>query len=300
MERLPVSGIEVFLAIVREGSLRGAARALGLGAPAVSQQLKALERRIGVDLMVRTTRSVELTEAGRTLLAGAGPAYAELAGAIEGTRAAGQATAGTLHLTLQRSAYRLVVGPALRAFQDRYPQVRLDLSMNEGLVDLVAEGFHAGFRLGDRLSGGMVATRLTGALPSCWYATPAYLDAHGRPRHPRDLLSHRCVRYKSVTANRLWDWQFMENGQVEVVDPPVRLVFDNMQFVTEAVLDGNGIGWSLRGSVARELDAGALETVLDAYAVEMPPLYIHYPEQNRRLELLRLFVDFLSVRSGAP
>ncbi len=297
MSRTPISGIEVFLAIVREGSLRAAARSLGVGAPAVSHQLKALERRIGVDLLLRTTRSVELTDAGRSLLAGAEPAFKELRDAIEGTRAIGKSNTGTLRLTLPRSAYKMIIAPRLTEFQTRYPEVCLDLSINEGLVDIVKEGFHAGFRLGDRLTTEMVAVRLTGPLTPCYSAAPSYLDAFGRPRHPRDLLDHKCVRYKFVTANRIWDWQFVEDGQVKTVDPPTRLLFDSMQSVMHAVRAGHGIGWSLRAVIQRDLESGVLESVLDPYVVTLPPYYLYYPEQNRRLELLRLFIDFLTTNS---
>jgi DNA-binding transcriptional LysR family regulator len=303
MMRAPISGIEVFLAIVREGSLRAAARSLGVGAPAVSHQLKALERRIGVDLLVRTTRSIELTDAGRRLLAGTAPAFKEIADAIEGTRAIGKSTAGTLRLTLPRSAYKIVIAPVLADFQAQYPDICLDLSINEGLVDIVKEGFHAGFRLGDRLTSNVVAVRLTGPLASCYSAAPAYLECFGRPHHPRDLLSHKCVRYRFVTANRIWDWHFVEDGQTKIVDPPTRLVFDSMQSVMQAVRGGNGIGWSLRAVIEDDLQTGALETVLDSYAPDMPAFYLYFPEQNRRLELLRLFIDFLTSNRdshGAP
>jgi len=296
MSRVSLNGIEVFLAIVREGSLRAAARSLGVGAPAVSQQLKALERRMGVDLLVRTTRSVELTEAGRTLLQSAAPAFRELMDAIEGTRVVGAATTGTLRLTLPRSAYRIVIAPALAEFQALYPEVCLELSINEGLVDIVKEGFHAGFRLEDRLTSNMVAVRLTGPLASCYSAAPVYLDCFGRPEHPRDLLHHKCVRYRFVTANRIWDWHYVEAGQTKIVDPPTRLVFDSMQSVMQAVRDGNGIGWSLKAVIEDDLDAGRLESVLDIYAPTMPPFHLYFPEQNRRLKLLRLFIDFLTAR----
>ena len=296
MVRAAIGGLEVFLAVVREGSLRAAARSLGVGAPAVSHQLKALERRIGVDLLVRTTRSIELTAAGRALLTRAAPAYQELTAAIEDTREVGRSRIGTLRLTLPRSAYKMIVAPVLGEFQARYPDVCLELSINEGLVDVVKEGFHAGFRLGDRLTTGMVAVPLTGPLMPCYSAAPRYLAAFGRPEHPRDLLSHKCVRYRFVTAKRIWDWQFVEDGQVTTVDPPTRLVFDSMQSVVQAVRDGNGIGWSLRAVIEEDLRAGALETVLDRYVAELPPYYLYYPEQNRRLELLRLFVDFLASK----
>jgi DNA-binding transcriptional LysR family regulator len=296
MSRAPISGIEVFLAIVREGSLRAAARSLGVGAPAVSHQLKTLERKIGVDLLVRTTRSIELTDAGRRLLAGTAPAFKEITEAIEGTRVIGKSTTGTLRLTLPRSAYKIIIAPVLADFQTQYPDVCLDLSINEGLVDIVKDGFHAGFRLGDRLTSNVVAVRLTGPLTSCYSAAPSYLAAFGRPKHPRDLLNHKCVRYRFVTANRIWDWQFVEDGQTKIVDPPTRLVFDSMQSVMQAVRGGNGIGWSLRTVIEDDLQAGALETVLDSYAPKMPAFYLYFPEQNRRLKLLRLFIDFLTSK----
>ena len=104
------------------------------------------------------------------------------------------------------------------------------------------------------------------------------------------------MRYRFVTSKRIWDWQFVEDGQVKTVDPPTRLVFDSMQSVMQAVRDGNGIGWSLRTVIEDDLEAGALESLLDPYVVKLPPYYLYYPEQNRRLELLRLFIDFLAER----
>ena len=296
MARVPINGVELFLAIVREGSLRAAARSLGIGAPAVSHQLKALEQRIGVDLLVRTTRSIELTEAGRVLLAGAAPALEEMMEAIEGTRAIGKSTSGTLRLTLPSSAYQIILAPLLADFQARHPDVRLDLSINESLVDIVGEGFHAGFRLGDRLRPGVVAVRLTRPLTPCFFAAPAYLETRGRPQHPRDLLNHSCVRYRYITANRVHEWQFVEDGQMKTVDAPTRLIVDDMETLRLAVRGSNGIGWTLRALIEEELSAGTLVTILDGYMPPLPPYYLYYPEQNRRLELLRLFIDFLVKR----
>ena len=159
------------------------------------------------------------------------------------------------------------------AFQAKYPNIRLELSINEGLVDLVKEGFHAGFRLGDLLSPGMVALRVTGPVERCYFAAPGYLDAHGRPSHPRDLLVHRCVRYKLVTANRLQDWEFAEDGQTRSLEAPAQLVFDDMETLRSAVRAGHGIGWSLRAILEDEIRAGTLETVLDSFAVEWPPYF---------------------------
>lgn len=296
MARELVGNIEVFLTIVREGSLRAAARALGVGAPTVSHQLKTLERKLGVDLMVRTTRSIELTEAGRTLFAGTSTAFQEITDAIQGTRSIGQSATGTLRLTMPISAYRMLLSPILSEFRRRYPEIHLDISLNEGLVDIVREGFHAGFRLGDRLTPGMVALRLTNTLTPCYFAAPAYLDVNGRPAQPRDLLNHTCIRYKYISSNRIQEWQCVEDGQTKTIDAPASLIFDGMEGIRQAARDGIGIGWSLRAMIEPELEAGTLETVLDAYVPMIPPYHMFYPEQNRRLEPMRRLIDLLVER----
>lgn len=182
MRRLPIVGLEVFLAVAREGSLRSAAKSLGLGPSAISHHLKKLEQEIGVDLFARTTRSIELTSAGHALLKGAHPAFSELGEAIEQARQVGQARRGTIRLTLPWSAYKIVIAPVIGAFQDAYPDVRLELSFNEALVDIVRDGFHAGIRLGDQLSPGMIALHLTPPLKGAYTAAPSYLETRGQPQ----------------------------------------------------------------------------------------------------------------------
>lgn len=298
MKRTPISGLEVFLSIARHGSLRSAAQAMGLGSPAVSQQLKAFERQIGVDLFTRTTRSVELTEAGSALLSRAGPAFSDIRDAIEEARGVGQAKIGNLRLTLPWSAYKIVFEPVLGEFRAAYPEIQLEFSFDEALVDVVQNGFHAGVRLGNRLTPGMIASQLTSGLREAYSAAPSYLSTHGRPTHPQDLIAHQCIRYRFVSAQRIADWNFHESGDDFTVDPPAGLVFDGFQAVVQAARAGHGIGWSLRAVIERELVDGALETVLEAFTKEQPPFFLYYPEQNRRLELLRVLVEFLKQHRG--
>ncbi len=293
MERPPVYGIEVFLTIVKEGSLRAAAKALGVGAPAVSHQLKLLEEKLGVDLMYRTTRSIELTDAGRVLLNDAAPAYRDMTYAVKKVQQAAKSTKGTLRLSLSRGAYITAIAPILEKFQAENPDITLDISLNEGLVDIIREGIHAGIRLGDLVADNMVAVRLTPPLTPVFSATPSYLDKFGRPDHPRDLLNHRSIRYKPPTANKMTDWNFTENGQDKTINPPTRLVFDNIIGVVQATREGHGIGWCLQATIQEYLDKGELETVLDSYVKELPPFYLYYPVQNKRVECLRLLVDCL-------
>ena len=295
MKSVSFDKLDVFLAVAREGSLRAAAKALGLGPPAVSHRLKALEQELGIDLFIRTTRSVELTEAGRVLLDRAGPAVTELADAIEEAKDVGGSRKGTLRLTVPWSAYRIVIAPVLAAFREAHPDIRLEFSFDETLVDIIARGFHAGFRLGNYLPEGMVAVRLTPPLKDCYNAAPSYLDAYGRPRHPRDLFGHRCIRYRQGSSNRLADWPFQEDGRPFTVDPGASLVMDNFRAIAQAARDGHGIGWSLRPVIENDLRTGTLESILDDYAITRPPFHLYYPEQNRRLERLRVFIDFLKA-----
>ncbi|WP_108879400.1 LysR substrate-binding domain-containing protein [Anderseniella sp. Alg231-50] len=293
MNRIPVHGIEVFLTIVREGSMRAAADALGVGAPAVSLQLKSLEERLGTDLLFRTTRSVELTEAGRVLFDAAAPAHRDLAYAIEKTQEMTKSTTGTLRLSMSRGAYIAAIAPVLDAFLSEHPGINLDISWNEELVDIVKKGFHGGIRMGDVLTPDMVAVRITPPIKSAFFAAPSYLKIHGLPERPRDLLTHQCIRHKQPTSGSLREWWVSEEGQDIRIDPPARLTFDSAAGVIQAACEGHGIGWSMRATMQDHLETGALKVLLDPFVKDLPPFYIYYPEQNKRVECLRLFVEFL-------
>ncbi len=273
--------------------MRAAADALGVGAPAVSLQLKSLEERLGTDLLFRTTRSVELTEAGRVLFDAAAPAHRDLAYAIEKTQEMTKSTTGTLRLSMSRGAYIAAIAPVLDAFLSEHPGINLDISWNEELVDIVKKGFHGGIRMGDVLTPDMVAVRITPPIKSAFFAAPSYLKIHGLPERPRDLLTHQCIRHKQPTSGSLREWWVSEEGQDIRIDPPARLTFDSAAGVIQAACEGHGIGWSMRATMQDHLETGALKVLLDPFVKDLPPFYIYYPEQNKRVECLRLFVEFL-------
>ncbi len=293
MERIPTPGIEVFLTVVREGSMRAAADALGVGAPAVSLQLKSLEDRLGVPLLHRTTRNVEMTEAGRVLFDAAAPAHRDLVYAVQKTRAMSKSATGTLRMSLSRGAYMAAIAPVLDTFFLKHPGIKLDLSWNEELVDIVQKGFHAGIRMGDVLAQNMIAVRVTPAIKSAFFAAPSYLEKHGRPQTPTDLFNHLCIRHRQPTSGALREWWVCENGQDKRIDPPARLIFDSAAGVIQAACEGLGVGWSMRVTMEDHLETGKLEMLLDPFTKDLPPFYIYYPEQNKRVECLRLFVSFL-------
>ena len=299
MHRLPISGLEIFLAIAKRGSLRGAAEALGVRPPAVSYQLKALEERIGATLFTRTTRSVQLTDAGRALLARAKPAMAELGAALEDARRSGAAKKGTVRLTLPYVAYQLTIAKRLAAFQSKFPEIELELSFSEAFVDIAAEGFHAGVRLGDLIHEDMIAVRLSPPIRQVFFAAPSYLEEHGRPERPESLLQHNCIRYRYITSKRIAEWQFNGAEGISTIDVTGNLIVNSTNALLSSARDGLGIGWLFRPSIEDDLRAGTLESILDGYAIETPGYFLYYPRSNARIEVLRLFIDFMKERSGS-
>ncbi|MEM9279465.1 MAG: LysR family transcriptional regulator [Pseudomonadota bacterium] len=293
MKRLPIYGIEVFLTIVREGSMRAAADALGVGASAVTLQLKSLEDQLGIDLLHRTTRSIELTEAGKVLFEAAAPAHRDLSNAVKSAKEIAQSATGTLRLSLSRGAYIAALAPVLDEFLDTHPGIRLDISWNEELVDIIRQGFHAGIRMGDVLAQDMIAVRITPPIKSVFFAAPSYLKSYGVPKHPRDLLDHKCIRHRHPTSSALREWWVKEDGQEKQIDPPARLIFDSAAGVIQAACEGHGIGWSMKATMEDRLARDELRILLEPFAKDLPPFYIYYPEQNKHVECLRLFVDFL-------
>lgn len=297
MERVPTHGIEVFLAIVREGSMRAAANSLGVGAPAVTLQLKALEELLGIGLLFRTTRGIELTEAGRVLFDAAAPAHRDLTYAIKKTKEMAKSTTGTMRLSLSREAYIAALAPVLGEFLAENPSINLNISWNEELVDIVRHGLHGGIRMGDVLTPDMIAVRVTPPNKSAFFAAPSYLQAHGVPKRPRDLLHHQCIRQKQPASGALREWWVSEDGQDVRLDPPARLTFDSAEGVIQAARDGHGVGWSMRVTLEDHLKTGDLQPLLEPYVKDLPPFYIYYPEQNRRVECLKLLVEFLRSKS---
>jgi len=295
MGRLPIHGLEVFLAVAERGSLRAAATALGVQPPAVSHQLKAFEEQIGVSLFSRTTRSVRLTDAGRALLRRAQPAISELGNALEDARGVGKARTGRLRVTLPAIAFHMILERRLADFQRAYPEVELELSLDEAFVDIVADGFHAGIRLGDRIREDMIALRVTPPIKEACFAAPSYFARHGRPQHPRDLLQHSCIRYRFIASKQLADWRFQGPSGLYSVDVKGTLIFNSFAALIAAARNGLGIGWTLRAGVEEELAAGSLASVLDDHVIEHPGFYLYFPKENARLEILRLFVDFMKA-----
>ena len=278
------------MAIAEQGSLRAAARVLGVNPPAVSAQLKAFEARLGSALFLRSTRVVRLTDAGQALFDRSRHLVAGLDAALGEVRGAAGSRSGWLRITLPFRAWQLVVAPHLAAFQARFPGILLDLKIEEGLTDIVAQGCHAGIRLGDHLQDGMIAVPLSRQEPGAYVAAPGYLARHGVPVVPGDLLRHSCLRHRQVSSGRVADWRFVTpEGEVSVAVTG-GLVFNDLRSVVDAAVGGFGIGWSLRRGVDTELRDGRLVQVLADVTPHRPGFSLYFPKPLKELVLLRAFI----------
>lgn len=299
MGPLPHAQLETFVAIAQNGSLRRAAESLGLQPRAVSYQLKSLETWIGTPLFIRTTRTVTLTDAGRSLLERAKPALSELACAVEDARDTGGTQKGTVRITLPFSAHQMILAPHLAAFASAYPQIELELSFSEAFVDIAAQGFHAGVRMGDLIGDEMIAVRLTPPTRQVVFASPEYLRSYGRPQVPADLLEHNCIRYRYIASGRIADWQFQTPDGVTTVDVRGNLILNSTVAVIGAARDGIGLSWLVGPDVEEELNQGHLESVLDRFALERAGYFLYFPKANANIRVVRTFIDFMRDRQRA-
>lgn len=297
--RLPFATLEIFVAIARHGSLRAAADALGLKPSTVSHQLKSLEDHLGVVLFVRTTRQVSLTEAGRALLRGAGPAFDQLSSAVEVARTTGHAARGTLKLAMPDFVYHLIVAPALPSFLAAYPDIEIELSVTDAISDILGEELHAGFRLGDRIAPDMVAVRLTPPLQLAVLGSPEYLTRQGIPSLPTDLLDHNCIRYRFQTSGRIYPWTFRGPEGEYSVDVGGNLIASTLPALVDLAVTGLGLAYTFREFAASELVSGSLVSMLEAQSLRTPGVHIYFPAEYRTMVPLRLFLAHLKEQGQA-
>lgn len=297
--RLPLVTLEVFLAIARHGSLRAAADALGLKPSTISHQLKSLEELMETALFIRTTRALSLTEAGRALLRGAGPAFDQLNEAVEAARSTGRSARGTLKLAMPDFVYQLIVGPALKSFFAAYPDIRLELSVTDAFSDILGEELHAGFRLGDRIAEDMVAVRLTPPLQLAVMGSPDYFAIHGRPVTPTDLLDHNCIRYRFQTSGKIYPWMFVGDQGEYCVQIDGTVIASTLPSVIDLTVNGLGLAYTFKDFASSQLASALLVSVLEPHALKVPGLHLYFPREYRTMVPLRLFLDHLK-REVAP
>jgi DNA-binding transcriptional LysR family regulator len=293
-----LDGVEAFLNVAQHRSFRRAAAELGVTPSAISQAVRALEARVGAALFIRTTRSVGLTEAGERFLSRAKPAFEELVAASAVARDLGQRPAGLLRLTVPRAVVPILLQPLIASFCQAYPEIEVEIAASGELVDIAAQGFDAGIRLGQFVAADMVAVRLTRPFPIVVVGSPDYLRRREQPQRIDDLRLHACLRMRRSDGS-IAPWSFVNgNRAVEaVVSGP--FIANDAPTILGAAAEGVGIAQLPEPIVAGAIRAGKLVRVLEPFAPMAPGVFLYYPGHRQILPKLRAFIDHVKSRSAA-
>lgn len=299
MDPAQLPALAAFAAVARHGSFTRAAGETGVSPSALSQSVRTLEAQLKTRLFNRTTRRVALTEAGAQFLERVQPALAALSAAIDALDETRDQPAGTLRVTLPRIASELLVLPHLGEFARRYPQVRLELDLDDGFTDLVAAGFDAGIRLGESIAQDMVAIRLGGDVRIAVAAAPSYLERHPKPQTPDDLAAHNCLHYRFATSGGIYRWEFVRPDDPQrVFDIETRghFVTNDMRTMVRAAEQGVGLLHVIEDHVREQLADGRLVRVLEAWSPTFQGFFLYTPSRAQMPAKLRALIDFLQEK----
>jgi DNA-binding transcriptional LysR family regulator len=296
MSQDQLTGLVALKTVADTLNFTAAADSLGVSPSAVSQTIKQLEKRLGVALLARTTRSTSLTEAGERFLAQAGPALDQVLTALEDVGSYAKQPSGLLRLNLPRAIYAFHVAPLITKFTAKHPQITVELFFEDQQSDIVKKGFDAGIRLSDILAKDVVAIKLYGPVRFVTFAAPRYLNRMGRPKHPKDLLAHNCIRLR-LGAGLYDGWEFAYKGKEFQVQVKGSLIMNDSLLMLEAAADGAGIGYATEDAVREKVKAGKLEVILSPYACSSAGFYLYYPRRHQVLPKLRAFIESIRPES---
>jgi len=297
--RPDLSGLTALLTVAEKRSFTAAAAELRITPSAVSQSVRALEERVGARLLQRTTRSVGLTEAGTHFLAHLKPAMAGVDAAFRSLEGLRDRPGGTLRLALPRFGYEHVLGPRLVQFLSAYPDIRLDLSIDDAFVDIVQQGFDAGIRLGEMIDREMIGVPVTGDLRMAVVGSPSYFAARGKPSHPRELTSHDCIEYRARSTGVVYRWEFCERGRDFAVTIAGRVLLNDGEFMVDAARRGLGLAYVIESTVKDELANERLIRVLEPFCTPFAGFFLYYPSRAQLAPKVQALADFFRVRPKA-
>ncbi|KQY93322.1 LysR family transcriptional regulator [Caulobacter sp. Root1455] len=300
MQRDLLDGVVAFTTVARRRSFTVAAADLGVTPAAVSHAVKQLEARLGVVLFARTTREVGLTEAGRRYLQGAQPAVEAMEAATVSARSLGEGPAGTVRLTTSRLALRMLLAPVITDFSRAYPDVRLEVVVDDASISIIEEGFDVGVRMGEMIAPDMVAVRVSQPFRFCVVGAPALLQRWGRPEHPRDLKAIPCLNVLQTTRRNNYRWEFEEDGREFEVAVDSAISVNDFDFLLKSAIDGLGLTYQPEPLAMPHVMTGRLERVLDPYLAGPTAWHLYYPSRLGASAPLRAFVEFMRGRLRVP
>ncbi len=288
--------LSAFAVVAEERSFTRAAVRLGVSRSAVSHSLRALEERLGLRLLARTTRTVAPTEAGGRLLAQLRPALHEIAAALTDVGHLREKPVGVVRLIAPPIVLTTLLSPKLAKFTRDYPEVMLDVvSEDDTRRDLVAGRFDAGIHLGEFLQRDMVAVRVSGRQRAAIVAAPKYFASHPKPKTPRDLTAHRCLRYRMGSEGPVYRWEFEKRGKSVTVSASGPVIVSDADFMIRAALDGVGLAYALEDYVAEHIARGRLVRVLEDWCPPFDGYFLYYPSRRHQPPALQALVDALRV-----
>ncbi|KQS71380.1 LysR family transcriptional regulator [Rhizobium sp. Leaf371] len=290
MSRFVLTDLDAVLSIARLGSFRAAALELGMSTTALSNAIAKLEERLGIRLFNRTTRSVSLTDGGKTFVERIGPAMTDIHDAMLAAQSLQDTPTGTLRINAFASAAREVMEPLILTFMRRYPQVHVDLVTEGKLVDIVAAGFDLGLRTVDLVPNDMIALPLGLDRSNAVVASPDFLRTHGTPTEPADLYRFRCIRAR-LPNNALFRWRFEKDGNAMQIDVQGSITLDEPSLVRIAAQNGVGIGYVMEADVRDDIAAGRLVRILEDWTPSLAPLALYYPGRKNPPAAFSAFIQ---------
>jgi len=297
MARQSINDLIAFLAVARERSFTKAAAKLGVSQSALSHTIRGLETRLGLRLLTRTTRSVSATEAGERLLSSIGPRFDEIESELAALSEFREKPAGTIRITAGEHAADAVLWPALERLLPHYPDINVEIIVDYGLTDIVAERYDAGVRLGEQVAKDMIAVRIGPDMRMAVVGAPAYFERRPKPQTPADLTDHNCINLRLPTYGGVYAWEFEKGGREVKVRVEGQLVFNNAQLRLNAALSGLGLAFVPEALVRQPLSDGRLVRVLEDWCAPFPGYHLYYPSRRQTSPAFALLVNALRYRA---
>jgi DNA-binding transcriptional LysR family regulator len=297
MARRNINSLLAFRAVAEERSFTRAAAQVGVSPSALSHTIRALEERLGLRLLTRTTRSVAPSEAGERLLGAIGPHFDGIEAELAALSELRDKPAGSIRITTGVHAAQAIVWPALARLLPVYPDIEVELSVHSGFIDIVEERFDAGVRLGETIAQDMVAVRIGPDMRMAAVASPAYFSGRKPPRTPQDLALHNCINLRFPTRGGLYAWEFEKAGRALNVRVEGQFVVNDIALALQAALDGLGIAYLPEDYVRAEIEGRRLTRVLDSWCPPFPGYHLYYPSRRHQSPAFTLLVEALRYRS---
>ena len=296
MTHAKVNDLQAFLAVARDQSFTKAAARLGVTPSALSHTIRALEERLGVRLLARTTRNVAPTEAGDRLMRSIAPLFDQIAAEVEALGELRDKPAGTIRITCTDDMIELYLRPLLSGFLKRYPDITLELFVDYGFSNIVEERFDAGIRLGEAVSKDMIAVRISPDWRLALVGSPAYFERCPPPRTPYELTNHACVNIRHRPSGAIYAWEFEKDGKAFTVKGEGQLVFNSIVHVLNGAIDGIGLAYVPEALAAPHLAAGRLKEVLADWCPYFQGFHLYYPHRRQASPAFSAFVDAVRYR----